>query len=321
MNMNEQLWNDAVAPYVGVTGGFLQSYAWGEFQKSQGREVCRIFEKNSHGVVLAQAIKLRAPLSIQSWFIPKGPLGNASGVIMREVLLRQLPSTVDYIRTESAQRLPETVAVHDIHPRTTRVLDLAKGHERLMAEYSMRARYNARLAKKKGVEAYFVELDRYADFATLMSTTAARDAFHLHEQSYYRSLLEVLGNARECQAKLALAVYRGIPLAAALTIDAFGTRTYLHGASGNEFRELKAPHMLQDFVIKDACQEGLSFYDFWGVAPAGATEKHPWYGITKFKESFGGHVCTSAGTYDIPVRRGKYQLYRAAKFIQSLRGK
>ncbi len=319
--MTEQSWNDLVRKYAVASGTFMHSWAWGEFQQSQGREVWRVFSPpakgESEGVMIAQAIKLDAPLGIRYWLVPKGPLGDASPKVMRAALVKELGG-VDYIRTESASRLPGSIAAKEMHPKTTRLLDLTKGFDAVAEDFSTRVRYNTRLAAKKGVICEFVGLERFDEFVELMKQTAERDEFSLHEMKYYRAMLESLQGAPECTAKLAIASKDGTPLAATLTIDSFGTRTYLHGASGNQMRELKATHALQDFVIHDACDAGMSSYDFWGIAPEGASKNHPWAGITEFKKAFGGYVSSTPGTFDIPLNPLKYGMYRVARFARGI---
>ncbi len=318
---SQESWDAQVACFAPASGAFMHSWAWGEFQQSQGREVRRISlscQGEGRGeVCIAQAIKLSAPLGIRYWLVPKGPLGDASPEFMRSMLVKELIG-VDYIRTESASRLPKTIGTKEMHPKTTRLLDLTKGYDAVANDFSTRVRYNTRLAKKKGVVCEFVGLERFDEFVELMKQTAERDEFSLHKMQYYRAMLESLQDASECNAKLAIASKDGTPLAATLTIDSFGTRTYLHGASGNQMRELKATHALQDFVIHDAIDSGMSSYDFWGIAPEGASKHHPWAGITEFKKAFGGYIVSSPGTFDIPLNPLKYGVYRAARFVRGI---
>lgn len=316
--MNERSWNDLVRKHSVASGSFLHSWAWGEFQQSQGREVKRIVEIDGDKTMFAQAILLSAPLGIRYWLVPKGPLGDVSLEFMRSTLVQEFGTGVDYIRTESEHKLPKTIAAKEMHPKTTRLLDLSKGYDAVFGDFSARVRYNVRLAKKKGVKMEFVGMNRFDEFVELMKQTAERDVFSLHETKYYRAMLEALHGASECSAKLAIASKDGIPLAATLTIDSFGTRTYLHGASGNQMRELKATHALQDFVINDACNVGMQSYDFWGIAPEGSSKNHPWAGITEFKKAFGGSIHATAGTFDIPTNFAKYSLYRSARYIRGL---
>lgn len=311
-------WDAMVVKFTPISGAFLQSFAWGEFQKSQGREVRRVVGEDDDRTMIAQSMKLKAPLGISYWLVPKGPIGDASPEFMRQSLVAELGIGADYIRTESIERSPRSIATKETHPKTTRLIDLSKGYEAVFEEFNARVRYNTRLGKKKGVICEFVGLDRFDEFVDLMKQTAERDAFSIHEIAYYKSMIETLGAEDSCRAKLAIASKDGIPLAATLTIDSFGTRTYLHGASGNQMRELKATHVLQDFVIHDAIDSGLVRYDFWGIAPEGSNSTHPWAGITEFKKAFGGYVYATAGTFDIPVNIPKYWFYRISKRIRSI---
>ncbi len=310
-------WDGMVAKFAPMSGAFLQSFAWGEFQKKQGREVRRVVGEDGGRTMVAQSMKLKAPLGISYWLVPKGPIGDASPEFMRQSLVAELGIGADYIRTESIERLPRSIATKETHPKTTRLIDLSKGYEAVFEDFNARVRYNTRLGKKKGVICEFVGLGRFDEFVDLMKQTAERDAFSIHEIEYYKSMIEVLGPEDSCRAKLAIASKDGIPLAATLTIDSFGTRTYLHGASGNQMRELKATHVLQDFVIHDAIDSGLFRYDFWGIAPEGSSSSHPWAGITEFKKAFGGYVYATAGTFDIPVNVPKYWIYRVSKGVRS----
>jgi hypothetical protein len=57
--MTEQSWNDLVRKRAVASGTFMHSWAWGEFQQTQGREVRRylLLTKEGVEVCIAQAIK------------------------------------------------------------------------------------------------------------------------------------------------------------------------------------------------------------------------------------------------------------------------
>jgi lipid II:glycine glycyltransferase (peptidoglycan interpeptide bridge formation enzyme) len=131
-------------------------------------------------------------------------------------------------------------------------------------------------------------------------------------------MLEILKSG-ECKAFLAFADFEGQSLAANLMIDSFGTRTYLHGASSNEMRNVMAPYALHAHLMKDAAEKGLTAYDFWGIAPPGSSEDHPWAGITRFKLGFSENVVSMPGTYDIPLSRFWYGLYKTARKLRGLK--
>jgi hypothetical protein len=43
---------------------------------------------------------------------------------------------------------------------------------------------------------------------------------------------------------------------------------------------------------------------------------HPWAGITRFKEGFGGRLVSSPGAYDLPLNKLGYFLYTAVRKLR-----
>ena len=312
--MNSTSWNRLVEAHAPQFGAFLQSWEWGEFQRSLGREVVRVYEEDRGATMIAQAIRLPLGFGQSYWFVPKGPLGDLDPASMRALLRRKLPGGA-FIRTECGVVLPHAVKTRDIHPSTTLVLDMHKGCEGLLDEMEKKTRYNVRVGEKKGVTNAIVGLSAFDEFVGLMRETTERNRFSAHPAEYYRKMLLALSGG-ECRAFLAVAKAGNTPLAANVMIDFLDTRVYLHGASTSTMRELQASHSLQFFLIRDGCEQGRRYYDFWGIAPPEADETHPWTGITRFKSGFGGHVVTMPGTFDIPTRPLLYGAYRLAKFIR-----
>lgn len=78
---------------------------------------------------------------------------------------------------------------------------------------------------------------------------------------------------------------------------------YLHGASGDEHRELMAPYALQWQAIKLAYDLGIQRYDLFGIS------SQKWPGVTRFKQGFGGDIVHYPGTFDWPLSRGRYNIY------------
>ena len=109
----------------------------------------------------------------------------------------------------------------------------------------------------------------------------------------------------------------GRVLAANLMIWFGDTVSYLHGASSNVRREVMAPHLLHWKLINEAKSLSFKHYDFWGVAPEG-TVNHPWAGVSRFKRGFGGRYVAYPGTFDLPLDRFWYRVYR---LLQTIRGR
>jgi lipid II:glycine glycyltransferase (peptidoglycan interpeptide bridge formation enzyme) len=311
-----QGWNDRVRAHLPPFGGFLQSYEWGEFQESIGFKVKRIFEETKKGVVIAQAVEQPMPFGKKYYLIPKGPLGDASPNVMLEVLKRELKDGA-FLKIEPPKKIKGTFPVHERHPFTTAIIKLDLSTDALLEQMKPKTRYNVRLAEKKRVTIRIAGAEAFDEFITLMKDTAKRDGFALHLSDRYLNMLKVLKGG-ECRAYLAFADFEGKALAANLMIDSFGTRTYLHGASSSENRNVMAPYALHWHLIKDAAEKGMQIYDFWGIAPVGAGDDHPWAGITRFKLGFGAEVVEMPGTFDLPLKGLWYRAYRFARKLKGL---
>ncbi len=306
-----QVWNEKVKHFLPPFGGFLQSYEWGTFQQSLGFEVKRIFEETPEGFVVAQAVGQPLPLGKKYYLLPKGPLGSAPEEVIIKVLKKQLPDAA-FLKIEP-NFVPTTGnMVTERHPEATSTVLLSADFEKTLENMKPKTRYNIRLSEKKRVTIRIGGVEAFDEFMTLMSETAKRDGFSLHLSNRYKKMLEILTGG-DCKAFLAFADFEGKPLAANLMIDSFGTRTYLHGASSNEMRNVMAPYALHAYLMKDAGSKGMGMYDFWGIAPPGSPEDHPWAGITRFKLGFGGDVVVMPGTFDVPLSGLWYRAYRFAR--------
>lgn len=297
-------------------GGFLQSWEWGEFQRASAAEVLRLRGESG----LAQLVRRGLPLGLSYWYCPRGPVGDvdpsalvSEPEIARGLFLRFEPQTL-HLMPQAALK------VRDVQPGRTLLLDLKQEPDAIMAAMHEKTRYNIRLAEKKGVRVYAAsgrDSNAFTQFEALLAETTGREGFRGHEPSHYRKMLEALAgdweDARErAVARLMLAEHDGRVLAASLMIGFGRTITYLHGASSRVRRQVMAPYLLHWKTMLEARESGFLTYDFWGIAPEG-DERHPWAGFTRFKRGFGGTAFDYPGTYDLPIRRCWYTLYRLAR--------
>lgn len=312
-------WNEQV---LRQGGGFLQSWEWGEFQRKAGAEVVRVQDAGTGA--MAQLMRRRLPLGQRYWYCPRGPIGALPGLVQvpeiaKGVFLRFEPPKLD---PAVAIGMAASLKVADVQPGQTLVVDLTREPEALLAAMHEKWRYNIRLAERKGVRVYAAAagdgsaLDVFWD---LLNETTERDRFRAHGKDHYRLLLETLSGDPASDgrtkpvARLVFAAHDGKVLAANLMVYFGTTATYLHGASSRERREVMAPHLLHWTAMTQAKAMGYADYDFWGVAPEKAGPEHPWAGITRFKRGFGGRYVAYPGTYDLPVKRFWYTLYRLAR--------
>ncbi len=310
---NREEWNAFVFDHAPASGGFLQSWEWGEFQKAAGKRTTRLLL----GEAGMQVVETRLPLGLHYGFAPRGPLGNRNdgcrlaaefGKQSRSLFLRLEPGAGCGDPAYNLQ--PST----HISPPNTLIMDLTRTYDDLRGSQHSKTRYNIGLAERKGVT---IELNASAfeDAWKLFVETGSRGGFHLHPKSYYKKMLATL-TSDTCHAFLAVARYEGEVIAANIMVDFHGTRTYLHGASGNKHREVMAPYLLHWALITEAKHRGMRAYDWWGVAPEGVAETHPWAGITRFKLGFGGRRVDYPGTFDLICRPLTYRLYELLRKLR-----
>ncbi len=316
-------WETFVRAHAPRSGAFLQSWAWGEFQEALGRTLRRHgWEENGRLAGVAQTIVHPLPLAHAYAYVPRGPL-TARGWSNEETYerLREIGAREDaaFVRFEPPWPAypvrKHFIRTRDTQPPDTLLTRLNGSVDERLASRRAKTRYNVRLAARKGVQTDAPSEAALDDVWPLFEATARRDKFHLHPKAYYETMLSVLSGAA-CRAFLAVARLEGEILAANVMIDYLGTRTYLHGASSDAHREAMAPYALHHALMEDAARRGLKAYDWWGIAPESAGDRHPLAGVTRFKLGFGGTRVSYPGTFDAvlhPARYGLYVLGRRAR--------
>ncbi|MFH1207480.1 MAG: peptidoglycan bridge formation glycyltransferase FemA/FemB family protein [Patescibacteria group bacterium] len=324
--------------FVGNRTGcqFLQSWRWGEFQRAVPRPVRRWGAFDGQTILgTAQAFEHRLPLGKKYWYIPRGPMlddrlpVDKYGATVRSLLETIMDQAenhgVMFLKVEppwekTNEALLTTVTqgwqikkVDQVQPAQTWFLDLGQSEEQLLAAMHPKTRYNIKLAERKGVHIRTVEtVNDFDAFLSLTTQTAQRDKIRTHSHDYYRIMHRTLAGKNFLQ--LFSAEYEGKNVAGNIVIFFGDTVTYLHGASGDERREVMAPHLLQWRQIQEAKKRGYKKYDFGGVTLAHDNDApHPWDGITRFKQGFGGYGAAYLGAFDLILDPVWYTIYKMAQ--------
>lgn len=286
-----------------------------DFQKAIGRPV---FEYNQANIS-ANIIRHDLPFKKNYLYIPHGPVvdWNAMGSMKNELAqfvayLKQLAKEQKsfYIKMEPLDgKVPELMhqfgfkkSKKEINPRKTVVLDLTKSEEEILATMHHKTRYNIRVAEKSSIE--IKESQDIDTLVNLMKKTAHRQKFSTHERNYYKNLFNFFSRPGDIQASIYLATHNGQPVAGNLMLTYGDTAYYLHGGSDYEFRSLMAPHALHWYLIREMKSRGFKYYDF------GGSEGDKWPGITRFKLSWGARQVEYPGSFDLPISKFWYFLYK-----------
>jgi peptidoglycan pentaglycine glycine transferase (the first glycine) len=311
---HQAAWDALVAAHP--AGGFMQSWAWSAFKELEGYQVVRLGVVDGgrlRGGALAYAFPSTAEAGLVA--VPDGPLLDWAapdatetfqalvGVLCRAaparraVVLRiepRLPAPADAAAEPVALRgLPR--APVDLVPDETLEVDLGP-EPAMLAAMRPKGRYNIRVAARHGVEvASSVDpADVHALYAVL-EETAGYHGFLLEPKSFFINLALALFPT---MGRLTFARYKGVTLAAALTVRHGGTVTYLYGGHLPLFPHVMASYALHWHVMREAAADGYRVYDLYAYVPPDRLD-HPYAGFSRFKEKLGGRHVRRLGSRDL----------------------
>jgi peptidoglycan pentaglycine glycine transferase (the first glycine) len=313
---NKHFWNQFL---IENFGSFLQSFQWGEFQKSMSRKIWRVVIEES-GKRLAQAliIKESFPLKIKNCFyLPFGPCfqNNLSNLQKQEVLkiflekISQIAKTENaiFLRIEPLEKLyfSKELLIKDLKKRTqpqkTLIIDLQRPEQEILKRFNSNTRYNIRLAQRKGVRV--IIKDEYDPvFYELIRDTAQKKQFKPFSANHYEKLFQVSG--KDFKVKMFLAEFEGRIISAYILVCFGRNAVFLHGANDWNYRHLKASNLLEWEKIKWAKSNNCFFCDLWGI------DEKRWPGITAFKKGFNGSEHTYPLGIEIAFQPFWYRVYK-----------
>ena len=315
--------------------------------------------ENENLTAVTLIIKHNLPFGKSYLYCPRGPIVSikylVSGIwyekFLKEIVHLAKKEKSIFFRFEpinnksqilnTKYKIQNTAPIQPLHTLT---LDLTKSDEELLSSMHPKTRYNIRLAERHGITVHRTRFtdpemlkDDFEIFWPLLQKTAGRDGFNLHPKNYYWQMLNILipqpcDDVPRPNVALYLAKYQNKILGANLMMFFGDTVTYLHGASSDEHRNVMAPHLLHWQIIREAKRLGYEYYDFWGI------DEQRWPGITRFKKGFAneaspdrspdasigtsvgsGHIIEFPGTFDLPIQKNWYKIYRLAKKFFNLR--
>lgn len=318
LNLNTGLPDTSWDERLLVSGGhFLQSQAWARFQSALGNEVLWSSGRDWSWMGIIQSSRAG-----NSLYCPYGPTiqsTDSAKECQGSLIEAAKHSSADFIRVEPMGKDVERAAIEcgnkrvkSVQPAQTWVLDISRSTDELKGGVSAGHRSAVNSSTNRGILiTSSSEVQMAARFVELIHMTSERGQFKPHPDNYYFKLADTLIPSRS--AKFYSAVAEGETVAMAICFDFGDTRYYAHAAADQDkSRRLQAAVPLVWQMILDAKNEGKTRFDFWGVAPDD-NPKHPWAGITKFKQAFGGEMVNYAGTWEMPVHHLKYHFVHLAR--------
>lgn len=319
---------------------FLQSPLWEQYEQLEGYQTFRLKDQDFSALAVLQTTPVGNYL-----FCPYGPtLKSPDSLPTALAALKKLAHNQNafFLRIEPTFPLPDSLInslhlqkSHDLDPAHTWVLDLSPSTDELLKGMESRKLRYWRNHQKKGISIRQSHDPAEITILTkLLTQLGNKDNFipqpeeHLKNQLksgfatlYIAELSQPEQPRQSEQSKQPKQPNQEkIPIAAALIYDYNGTRYYAHAAADSHYQKLAAGTIVLTQMILDAKDQGAKVYDFWGMTPS-ADKKHPWYGFTQYKKSFGGRQVDYAGTYDLPIKPLRYRLYLIIRQLNRLKRK
>jgi len=221
-----KIWNQFVSAQA--QSQFLQSWEWGEFQKTLGRGVERWAAIDEAGVWQAATQVFIYPVNFKIcrqnyWYLSRGPIGEkvASQKLLDFLTQRARAAGAMFFKCEPLEngilkseelsagakcncgcRTAECQgvswqAVKSVQPRETWLLKL-DDEEKMLAAMHPKTRYNIRLAMRKQPVVKISDDQTIIDeFYEILKHTAQRETFGIYGRDYYRQLGKILAGGGE----------------------------------------------------------------------------------------------------------------------------
>ncbi len=317
-------WDDLITQN-GDGGNMLQSGPWAIFKQQWGWMERKFVDEKTATAV--QVLLRKVPFAGTVAYIPKGPGCTSPSELGRIVheLVPLLPrSIVVQVEPEwnTSEGMKEALmaagfikSAFDVQlTHSTMVVELAGTMDDIRSRYRPKGRYNLGVARRHGVRIVLTDTPTSGEMDALdelVDITNDRAQYTVRPRGYLESSWKAFVAAGE--GVLALAYYEEEPVAGAF-VSVLGRKAwYKDGGSSRNHREVMAPYLLHDSIMEHLLQHGVASYDLGSVpTPDEVHEKHPLYGLYRFKKAFGARHDTYVGTWDFPVDGMRYALWRRA---------
>lgn len=301
---------------------FVQSPSYGEFYEAMG-EKYYIFGVYNNDVLLGGSLVLTTHAKRGNFlYLPYGPIASVAlsqeeKVTYLNVLVQFLgkfakDNNYHFLRvspfveekgeyTLILQKMGFRPAPMHVLAETTWLLDLSKSEDELLMAMNKNHRNLIRRCMKDGATVtQSTDESALALFNDMHDETAKRHRFTRFSRSYIEK--EFRAFAPHNEASVFVATLADGRVDSSAIIMYFGNMAaYRHGASYGLNSKNPTSYLIQWEAILEAKRRGMKWYNFWGIAPNGASKNHPFYGITHFKKGFGGFQKDLLHCHDYPT--------------------
>lgn len=280
----------------------LQTVEWEEFKKSMGTQTSR-----EDGYLITWH-KL-GPTPFKIGYLAKSKLPPATDLAKIKSLAKTKNAIMVRLEPDELKKtVTGLVPGRHLFTPTTFYLDLTKPEEELLAAMHPKARYNIRLAQKKGVvvkeDSSSEAFERYLDLT--FGETTERQKFYAHNRNYHESMWKHLHPAGI--AHLFTATYEGKILVTWILFVWQDKLYFPYGASSHDQKDVQAPSLMLWETARWGKSQDCQIYDLWGAEEG--------KGFNRFKQQFGPTLVEFVGTWDLVVNPILYPIFRVSEEIR-----
>lgn len=344
---NKVEWEDFLAERAEKT--FLQSWNWGEFQKSLNNKIWR-FGIYENGALISVALIIKHSARRGSFLlVPHGPVEKSNIKYQKskilEILLNKLKELakqekVDFIRISpiwpdrsatavaDGEKTPENEKLFKdlgfrlrplhTHPESSWKLNIEPPENEILNNMRKTARYLIKQAQNnKDIEIFqSKDIKDIETFNKIHLEVVKKQKFVPFSLEYFKK--EFSAFLQDDQIAIFFAKYKDKIIAASFEIFWSRLAFYHHAALLPEYKKIPASYLLQWEAIKEAKKRGCKIYDFWGYIDPLKYPKHPYAGPTLFKMGFGGYKEEYVKTQDFIISK-KYWLSYIVETIRKFK--
>jgi lipid II:glycine glycyltransferase (peptidoglycan interpeptide bridge formation enzyme) len=312
---------------------FLQTWQWGEFQQSLGKEITRLVV-SINNKFLGMALCVKEKTRFEKYiYCPRGPLLSKDDIqTYTQVLgaIKEYWSTRDvgsmkidpaFISGSDIAKVPDQLgfkhSVNFVQSEHNWMMDLVGENEEDLfewcKEHGMSKNYPTyiRRARKKGVEISFSKDRKDWDlFHTYLKLSGERKGFEVKSKKYHMDMWKYLGKNSDV-LRLGLA-RKDDKVLAMIVISVYGDEvSTLYSAQTDTDSNLRSTMLLRWECMLLGQREGIKRFNNWGVLPDDRYEKgNPGYGYSHYKRSFGGYLESIERTYEYAFKKLPHLLQR-----------
>lgn len=294
----------------------LQTTAWADFRREWGNEIV----KTKYGQVIGSQLPMgfgigtfiRGPMPTKQMVEELVQVGKKSKLIFIKlepnyVIKKGGIRCADKAKVVELLKNRGAVPGKTLFTPTSFWLDLTKSEDHLLQSFKPKTRYNIRYAQKHRVTVIEDNSDeafqKYLDFT---QKTVARQGFFAHTKRYHQLMWKHMRKAGI--AHLLVAKHNKEVLTTWIIFHLGDFIYYPYGAWSGKHQNLQPNSLMMWEAIRLGKRLGAKTFDLWG--------REEGKGFTRFKEGFGPQVVEFLGTWDLPINKPLYYLYRIGEVVR-----